>query len=482
MAKKRIKSIQIGIAIFILLCGIGGYAYLLWQGGGFLPQWITWENRIYESTDKAYTASLKKQSVTIQYAGEVIWNSPDNIKVQDMLSCDIDHDKQEELVMLCWKRGRYGEHRPFWVEQEEKAWSQHIFVYEYTPEGMLPKWMSSYLGLEVVSMGDNGREAPWVRVWLTDTAGEVSSWAWDSWGFTRQKTEVSFAAFGDVVVHEPIYRYGLKHREDFSFLFENVTELIRTKDVAVINLETPLTENPALYSSYPRFGTPAMVGEAIIDAGFDVVTCATNHAMDQGKAGILYTKELFEKDGVLCLGIHDGETQKKTYEVIVRNGIRFALLNYTYGTNGIPLPEPEMVSLLDNEERIAGEIRQAKEEADMVMVFVHWGTEYENLPDELQKKWTGLFLENDVDVVIGTHPHAIQPYEMLTDDSGHRMLIYYSLGDYISAQSEKKYVMGAMAEFTVDLTESGYQVTEYGLLPLTIQWEEGGKYTVELSD
>ena len=114
--------------------------------------------------------------------------------------------------------------------------------------------------------------------------------------------------------------------------------------------------------------------------------------------------------------------------------------------------------------------------SDMVIVFAHWGTEYAQEPDDFQQRWTQVFLESGVDVVVGTHPHVLQPYELLTADDGHQMLVYYSIGNFISAQPEKRCVKGGMAEFTVSLTPQGYQVTEYRLTPLAIEWSQGGKY------
>ena len=143
------------------------------------------------------------------------------------------------------------------------------------------------------------------------------------------------------------------------------------------------------------------------------------------------------------------ETSYVPYEIIERNGIRFAMLNYTYGTNGMKIPDenPHMVHLLDDEEQVRNDIKAAQSDADFIILFVHWGSEYANQPDAYQKKWTQLFLESKVDVVVGTHPHALQPYELLNDNSGHEMLVYYSIGNFISAQPEKYCVKGGIANF-----------------------------------
>lgn len=476
----------VSAAVFVL----GAWVY----SGSGIPSWVIWEDSVFFDAAGMYEIELSHRTVSVKYnvndksemtVGSVIWTSPEEVKVQKVLSCDIDNDRADELVLLCWKKGRYGEHRPFWVEEdeEEDTWSQHLFVYEYNAEKISPKWMSSYMGQDVADITSNGKEAPHTRLWFRAPDDQMSSWLWDSWGFKREDTEITFTVFGDILAHEPIYKYGLQNDESFGFLFENVQEIISNSDVAVINQETPLTDDPAMVSDYPRFGTPVNVGQAIVDAGFDAVTCATNHALDRGAEGVSFTKRFFDDNQITCLGIQTAdEKEDKPYAVIRRNGIRFALLNYTYGTNGIRVPEdnPNMVHLFSTEEKMQEDIAQAKSEADFVVVFAHWGTEYSEQPDEFQCKWTQLFLESGVDVVVGTHPHVLQPYEMLTDDSGHKMLVYYSIGNYISAQPEKSCIKGGMAEFSVSLTPEGYQITEYDLQPLTITWQQGGRYTVGL--
>lgn len=467
----------------MLVAGFGVAIYILWNNGAFLPQWIEWNSKELSDQSGEYNIFLESKSVRVMYEDIVIWTSENGVKVQDILSCDIDNDQKDELILLCWKKGRYGRHRPFWIEEDENKWSQHIFVYEYNHNELRPKWMSSYIGQDVVCIEENGKTAPFTRLWLTDLNGQVSSWIWDSWGFTKEDTDISFVAFGDLIAHEPIYRYGLQRDTSFKFLFENFKEIISDSDVAIINQETPLTDNPVQYSDYPRFGTPEDIGQAIVEAGFDVVTCATNHALDRGIAGINFTKNFFDTNQITCLGIQsENEKDGKPYEIFTRNGVKFAMLNYTYGTNGISIPNenPYMVHLLDDEDKIRNDLEKARMDAEFVMVFVHWGTENSASIDEFQQKWTQIFLDSMVDVVIGTHPHVLQTYEVITSDNGHKMLVYYSIGNFISAQSEKECIKGGMASFTISLTKEGYQITEYSLQPLIIKWQEGGRYTVDL--
>lgn len=480
----------VGKRVCILIMALafaGAVLYALWKEGFFLPSWITWESGMLYEESGNYEIVLHYRSIDVIFENRIIWTSPKGVKVQKAVSCDIDNDGKEELILLCWKRGRFGRHRPFWVREDEKNWSQHIFVYEYVREEIRPGWMSSYIGQDVLDLSvynrNSGPNVCNYCLLLTGPDGETSCWQWDSWGFTKVDTEVSFIVFGDNLIHEPIYRYGLGQEEAFEFLFRNVKDRIADRDVAVINQETPLVAHPSLYGGYPRFGTPVQVGEAIAEAGFDVVTCATNHALDRGAEGINLTKGFFESSRIMCLGIQsEGEPEYLPYEILVRKGIRFALLNYTYGTNGIRIPDeyPYMVHVLEDEEQIRNDIARAGQEADFVIVFVHWGTENSSEVDDFQKKWTKVFQESKADVVIGTHPHTLQPCELLKNEEGEEMLVYYSIGNYISAQSESSCCKGGMAEFIVTLTPEGYKIKEYTLQPLVISRKADGGYLVEM--
>lgn len=498
--KKLLKTALIIVSVLSAVLASAAAAYALWTAGAFLPRWIQWTGATFQDETGDYQIVLDHKTVSVTWynnsaiqnnsagqdsaasGGAVIWTSPKGVLVQKVLSADIDNDNREELVLLCWKIGRYGKDRPFWVEKDEKKWSQHLFVYEFVNGEIKPKWMSSYLGKDLADVTTYCRADSLNRLLFTDLDGETSCWKWDSWGFTLEDAAVSFVAFGDNLIHEPLYRYGLQNDVAFGFVFENFQDVISESDVAVINQETPLVDNPALYSDYPRFGTPIGVGESIVNADFDIVTCATNHALDKGTDGVNTTKEFFDSRGIICLGIQtEDETEYRPYEIIMKKGIRFALLNYTYGTNGIKLPDdtPYMVHLLDDEEKIRKDIENARAEADFVILFVHWGTENSTETDESQKKWTEVFLDSHADVIIGTHPHALQPMELLTAEDGHEMLVYYSIGNFISAQSQRTSIKGGMAKFTVSPTADGYKITEFSLKPLAITRNEGGKYTVD---
>lgn len=485
---KNKRFLKISSVIILAAALLGGLGYLLWRGGFFLPHWIQWTDADFLDETGSYRITLRQGALRVNYQDPKLrdaaglWSPPEDVKVQKVLSFDVDNDLQEELVLLCWRIGRYGNARPFWIKENEQTWSQHIFVYEYAQGDIRPKWMSSYIGRDIADISPYRRADLGSRLLLTDTEGAATVWLWDSWGFTPEDASVSFLALGDNLIHEPLYRYGLEHGNSFDFLFENLLEEISASDVAVINQETPLVDDPALYSDYPRFGTPIGVGRSIADAGFDIVTCATNHALDKGIEGIRTTKDFFDSQDVICLGIQTAEeADGQPWRIMTKKGIRFALLNYTYGTNGIELPEnsPFLIHLLDDPDKIARDIESAGAAADLVILFVHWGTEDSTRINDAQRRWTQVFLDSGADVVIGTHPHALQPFELLTAADGHEMLVYYSIGNYISAQPVSTCIKGGMAEFTVSPTPSGYKITEYSLTPLAITWQEDGKCTVD---
>lgn len=479
--------------IILIMLTLGCLIYVLCSLR--FPNWVVWENR-YISTD-SYEIQLKHKKVQILQDNQIVWSTDSQIKVQDILVCDIDNDKADELILLGWRKGIYGSSSPFWENNNTKNWSQHIFVYEFLTSDNYPeknssvyiieeasqiitaKWTSSYIGQDVTSFSSTFSQNL-THLLLADTDGIISSWIWDSWGFTKEKTTVSFSVFGDNLIHKQIYLYGLNNNENFNFLFSNVKEYISNSDISIINQETPLVDNPNLYHDYPRFGTPLGVGEAIINSGFDVVTCATNHALDQGNYGVNTTKNFFLEHNITCLGIQtEDEYEYIPYEILEKNGIKFALLNYTYGTNGIKIPEdyPSMVHTLYDKEQVISDITNAKNNSDFVIILVHWGTENSEIIDEFQKEWTNIFLDNKVDVVIGTHPHTLQSFEKLSDNTGHQMLIYYSIGNFISAQSQNECSKGGIAAFTVGHTTGGIKILEYNLIPLNIKWNSDSTFT-----
>lgn len=301
-------------------------------------------------------------------------------------------------------------------------------------------------------------------------------------GFSAKQNDdtdnsVSIVMAGDMLMHMPVNRSGIKSDGDidFSHLFTYTERYIKDADIAIVNQEVMLGGVELGISGYPMFNTYYEVGDALVDAGFDVVLHATNHTMDRGKEGLLNCISYWEENhpSVTYLGIQDTAQEQDEIFVTEQKGIKIAILNYTYGLNGLPMPDdmPYAVNLMDKE-KMAKDIAKAKELADFIVVCPHWGTEYVLKASSYQKEYAQFFLENGVDLVIGAHPHVIEPIEMLSDENGNEMLVYYSLGNYVNstASEEKdigKRMLGAIAEIKIIRDDSGdVVIDEYTAHPI----------------
>jgi len=294
-----------------------------------------------------------------------------------------------------------------------------------------------------------------------------------------EPVNIDLVMVGDILAHEGVYNSGFypDGTINYDHIFANVKEDLQAADIAIVNQEVVLGGMELGLSGYPCFNSPTELGDALVDAGFNVILHATNHALDKGITGIDNTLAFWKENypDLPILGIHDENfTDYETQDIYVfeKDGLRIAILNYTYGTNGIPIPQsrPLIVNMLD-EEKVALDIARAKEISDFVVVCPHWGTEYVYTPDSYQQKWTQFFYEHEVDLVIGTHPHVIEPVEWIEEEgSDHKMLVYYSLGNFVSNQDKQPRMLGAMAKVTItmDKVDNEYvtYISDYGVEPL----------------
>ena len=312
--------------------------------------------------------------------------------------------------------------------------------------------------------------------------------------------EYKIVMVGDVLLHTPVEE-NCRQADgsyDYDSLFANTKDEILAADLALVNQEVIIGGSELGISGYPCFNADFSLCDALVNAGFDVICHATNHAMDKGSAGLLncakHWKEQYPQ--ITVLGIHDSADTSTACgadpEILELGDFKVAVLNYTYGTNGIPLPEdmPYAVDLLD-EEQVAADICKAEEMADFTIVCPHWGTEYRLTPDASQEKWVRIFLENGADLVLGTHPHVIEPIEWVTNpENGHEMLVYYSLGNFVNwtsgtGEGVANRMVGGMAEVTVGRDETGeVKIKDYGVQPLIshVTSGQGGVTTYFLED
>ncbi|SIN99758.1 poly-gamma-glutamate synthesis protein (capsule biosynthesis protein) [Carnobacterium alterfunditum] len=272
-----------------------------------------------------------------------------------------------------------------------------------------------------------------------------------------EEKRISFMGVGDNLIHTGIFEEAQLEdgTYDFKPMFENVANDIEAADLAFINQETLLGGDEFGFSGYPAFNTPSDMAGNLNELGFDLVNGASNHSLDKGEKGVLNTLEIWnEQENMVFTGVFDSQEDRDAIPVIERDGVTFSFLAYTYGTNGI---EPDVSYRLNyfDEALITQDIERAKQVSDFVIVSAHWGEEHMLEPNEFQKQYAQLFTDLGVDVVIGTHPHVIQPIEWMEGENGNQTLVVYSLGNFLSAMSTgtENNMLGGMISFDFVLTE-----------------------------
>ena len=290
-------------------------------------------------------------------------------------------------------------------------------------------------------------------------------------------SQVTLLAVGDNLIHIEIVQSGKQEDSSYNFdhLYDEIKDEIIAADIAVVNQETILGGKDLSYSGYPAFNSPTEIGDALVEAGFDVVLHATNHTLDKGLRGVTNTFEHWDEyPDITVLGINKTQEDRDKVPIIEKNGIKIAMLNYTYGLNGykIPSDKPYLVNILDKEQMEA-DIIKAHELADFVVVYPHWGTEYVYNPINTQRDLVDFYYELGVDLVIGTHPHVIQPVEWVTSESGHNMLVYYSLGNFLSYQKEPARMLGGIAHVTITKDDSETYISDASITPIVTHYEHG---------
>lgn len=253
-------------------------------------------------------------------------------------------------------------------------------------------------------------------------------------------TKIKAKFFGDTMAHIGQLQYALAYgggEYDFSNQFSYIKDYVKDSDLAITNYETTSDPNKQ-YSGYPAFNTPASYLKNIKEAGFDVVTTANNHALDTDEEGVQTTIEAIKEAGLDFVGTKSKDSDKILYKEI--NGIKVAILAYTYGANGKEdlLDVRDEVSSLNylKEENVKSDIEEAKKNScDFIIVYPHWGIEYESYPTDETIKLAHKMVDWGADLVIGNHPHVVQPVEVYKSEDGREGIIAYALGNFISKQS-----------------------------------------------
>lgn len=264
---------------------------------------------------------------------------------------------------------------------------------------------------------------------------------------------------GDAMQHKAQIENALNDKGDFFYEdnFSDIRSEISSADIAVVNLEAPLGGQP--YTGYPTFSAPDEFAVALKECGFDIFLTANNHILDKGVKGTLRTITVLDSIGVRHTGSYKNSVTRRTDTplMITGKGVRVALLNYTYGTNGITVKAGCIINYIDTA-LIRRDIAAAKElDADIIIAALHWGNEYQTLPDKRQKELAEWLHESGVRIVIGSHPHVIQPIKTDMDENGNiENITLFSLGNFIS-NMQTKMTMGSII-FRFELEKKGDSV------------------------
>lgn len=258
-------------------------------------------------------------------------------------------------------------------------------------------------------------------------------------------------------------------RYDYSRCFEYVKPYTEAVDLAIGNLEVTLAGKP--YKGYPQFSAPDELLVALKDIGMDVIVTANNHSVDRGKTGVERTIAMLDSFNIAHTGTFRTQKEKTILHplLIEKQGFRLALLNYTYGTNGLPVTKPNVVNMLDTAAIRKDLIKASGMKPDAIIVFTHWGAEYQSLPSRSQKEITELCFKYGARLVIGSHPHVVQPMEWRRDKD---QLIAYSLGNFVSGQRKRYTDGGAMIRIELQKVrfEDNSSVTAIDTANYILEW------------
>jgi len=293
-------------------------------------------------------------------------------------------------------------------------------------------------------------------------------------------TKVKILALGDDLLHVPIITAAKTNDDrvyDFKPIYEKIKDKIVKADISFINQETVAGGPQYGVSGYPAFNSPFEIERDISDLGFDVVNQASNHSLDKTGAMESALNNWTKYTNVTVIGAARSQEERDKVRIVKSKGVKIAFLGYTYGTNGIPLPanKPYIVNLIDKE-KIKEDITRAKKETDVIIVSMHWGEEYMHQQSEEQKDLAKFIADQGVTLIIGHHPHVIQPVEKLTGINGNETTVVYSLGNMISCQDSVDKLLGGMLEVNLLKDKDGkVKLENVKVTPIVTYYEIGLK-------
>ena len=274
----------------------------------------------------------------------------------------------------------------------------------------------------------------------------------------------TFTALGDTLCHNTQYWDAYNKQTgiyDFSYVYDDIRSYTEASDITISSLETTFAGEDRGYSNYPTFNTPDSLATALKGIGIDIISTAGNHALDYGYSGLCRSIDVLNNTGLSHLGTYKSAEEQEQILIKDVKGVKIAFINYTYGTNGIPVPSGKeyCVNLIDKE-LIKKQIAQAKEaKVDMIVACMHWGTEYRTTANSEQKELADFLFKNGVDVIIGNHPHVLEPMEKRTvtldDGTIKDCFVVYALGNFTADQREEITRDSAILNLTITKNSDG---------------------------
>lgn len=268
---------------------------------------------------------------------------------------------------------------------------------------------------------------------------------------TKKEMSASLIMVGDALIHSSIYMDAKTSTGSYDFrpMLEKIKPIVSKYDLKYYNQETVLGGVELGLSNYPRFNSPYEVGDAFIDAGFNLVSLATNHTMDKGEQGVLNSLSYWSKQqNILTAGSYNSFEDRDRKVIKEINEIKYAFFSYTTWTNWLETPTgKEYLNNVYNEELAKNDIERVKDEADVIIVAMHWGTEYSKGISDSQVEIANYLSSLGVDIIIGSHPHVVEPIEFIG-----KTMVIYSLGNFISDQVGVERLTGLMVSVNIHKT------------------------------
>ena len=254
----------------------------------------------------------------------------------------------------------------------------------------------------------------------------------------EEESTVTIRSIGDILVHSDVYTTARTDTGfDFSGMFDPVRAYMQDADITTANMEVPVAGEEFGLSGYPQFNAPPEIIDALKDSGVDIVNNATNHSMDRGGGGVVASTGNMRERGMLYTGSYASEQDKSVPRIIEANGITVGFLGFTYGTNGLPVEQEHFASLIDD--TLAAQVAALDSQVDVAVVMLHMGDEYAPLPNEFQEETAATALDAGADLVLGGHPHVVEPF------AGP---VWYSHGNFLHGQWDEPTKVGGIGEFT----------------------------------